>query len=300
MKARRAPRQPAVRLAADAVPRDLHARLSGLDGRGRPRDRRLKPDSWKGYTIGDNTNKDLSTHPWRMDDEKLVYPFYEKFVKAGYESSASTRACIRPRRSSTSPTSRATPTSRRRQGGQGLAAAQLHHLSLGVSLHRRARRRRTASAVRPDRPGRWVSDLAEIPASTASATSTATSGRCSPDQVVEPRLSAALMGTLIKGLGADHVVWGTDAFGPARRNGRSKVCVASRFPRTCSKNTASPPLGPADGPVKRAIFGENSARMYRYEIKKAASRDDRFASVESNFERRGRDPWDLARLRHTS
>jgi hypothetical protein len=45
----------------------------------------LKPDSWKGYTVGDNTNKDLSHHPWRMDDEKLVYPFYEKIVKAGYD-----------------------------------------------------------------------------------------------------------------------------------------------------------------------------------------------------------------------
>src|ERR1700716_3346646 len=44
-------------------------------------DARLKPDAWKGYTIGDNTNKHLSKHPWRLDDEKLVYPFYEKLVK---------------------------------------------------------------------------------------------------------------------------------------------------------------------------------------------------------------------------
>jgi hypothetical protein len=44
---------------------------------------KLKPDSMKGYTIGDNTNKDLSKHPWRLDDEKLVYPAYEKFLKAG-------------------------------------------------------------------------------------------------------------------------------------------------------------------------------------------------------------------------
>jgi hypothetical protein len=43
----------------------------------------LKPDSMKGYTIGDNTNKHLSKHPWRLDDEKLVYPAYEKFLKAG-------------------------------------------------------------------------------------------------------------------------------------------------------------------------------------------------------------------------
>ena len=32
----------------------------------------LKPDSLKGYTVGDNTNKHLSKHPWRMDDEKLA------------------------------------------------------------------------------------------------------------------------------------------------------------------------------------------------------------------------------------
>jgi hypothetical protein len=43
----------------------------------------LKPDSMKGYTIGDNSHKDLSKHPWRLDDEKLVYPAYEKFLKAG-------------------------------------------------------------------------------------------------------------------------------------------------------------------------------------------------------------------------
>ena len=43
----------------------------------------LKPDSFKGYTVGDNTNKQLSKHPWRMDDEKLLYPFYERLVKAG-------------------------------------------------------------------------------------------------------------------------------------------------------------------------------------------------------------------------
>src|SRR5688572_16780021 len=43
---------------------------------------RLRPDSWKGYTIGDNTNKHLSKFPFRLDDKKIMYPFYEKLVKA--------------------------------------------------------------------------------------------------------------------------------------------------------------------------------------------------------------------------
>jgi uncharacterized protein len=43
----------------------------------------LKPDSVKGYTIGDNTHKETSRYPWRMDDEKVTYLGYEKMQKAG-------------------------------------------------------------------------------------------------------------------------------------------------------------------------------------------------------------------------
>jgi uncharacterized protein len=48
----------------------------------------LRPDGFKGYTIGDNTNKGTSRFPWRLDDEKPVYPAYEKFVKAGIRNIA--------------------------------------------------------------------------------------------------------------------------------------------------------------------------------------------------------------------
>src|SRR5690349_8468080 len=43
----------------------------------------LKPDSWKGYTIGDPLFPSKLGTYWRLDDEKLVYPFYEKAVKSG-------------------------------------------------------------------------------------------------------------------------------------------------------------------------------------------------------------------------
>ena len=41
-----------------------------------------RPASWKMYTIGDPLSA-KTRYPWRLDDEKLVYPFYEKIVKAG-------------------------------------------------------------------------------------------------------------------------------------------------------------------------------------------------------------------------
>jgi hypothetical protein len=46
----------------------------------------LKPESCKGYTIGDNTHKEISRYPWRLDDEKVTYKGYELMVKAGIKN----------------------------------------------------------------------------------------------------------------------------------------------------------------------------------------------------------------------
>src|SRR5438034_7770949 len=43
----------------------------------------LKPDSWKGYTIGDPLFPSKMGSYWWLDDEKLMYSFYEKIVKSG-------------------------------------------------------------------------------------------------------------------------------------------------------------------------------------------------------------------------
>ena len=46
-------------------------------------------DSWKAYTIGDPLTS-TTKYPWRLDDEELMYPFYEKAVKAGITKSGDT------------------------------------------------------------------------------------------------------------------------------------------------------------------------------------------------------------------
>jgi uncharacterized protein len=46
----------------------------------------LRPESCKGYTIGDNTHKEISHYPWRIDDEKVAYKGYELMVKAGIKN----------------------------------------------------------------------------------------------------------------------------------------------------------------------------------------------------------------------
>jgi uncharacterized protein len=44
----------------------------------------LKPDALKGYTIGDPMGE--SAYPWRLDDEKIVYPVFEKIQNAGIKN----------------------------------------------------------------------------------------------------------------------------------------------------------------------------------------------------------------------
>ena len=38
----------------------------------------VQPTSWKGYTIGDPFSPQTTKHPWRLDDEKLMYPILRK------------------------------------------------------------------------------------------------------------------------------------------------------------------------------------------------------------------------------
>ena len=54
----------------------------------------LKPDSFKGCTVGDNTNKQLARHPWKLDDEKLLYPFYEKLARAAKTTPSLANVCV--------------------------------------------------------------------------------------------------------------------------------------------------------------------------------------------------------------
>ena len=47
------------------------------------------------------------------------------------------------------------------------------------------------------------------------------------------------------------------------------------------------PLGPADGPVKTALLGDNVARLYGYDHRAESSGPDRLAQLKEKYERRG-------------
>ncbi len=250
----------------------------------------LKPDSFKGNTTGDNTNKKTSKYPWRLDDEKLVYPFYEKAVKAGLVNICIHKGLFPPSVEQQFP--HLLPYSDVRDVGK--AAKDWPQLNFiiyhggyrfpggGVAADAWAQFEKTGRIE-------WVSDLIEIPGKYGVRNVYADVGQLfAQTTVAEPRVTAALMGMMIKGLGADHVVWGTDAIWTGAPQWQIEGLRRLEIPKDMQKKYGYPPLGPADGPTKNAIFGENSARLYKFQ--RRAELDgprDRLTAMKGEYERSG-------------
>jgi predicted TIM-barrel fold metal-dependent hydrolase len=254
----------------------------------------LKPDSMKGYTIGDNTNKDMSKHPWRLDDEKLVYPAYEKFVKAGLKNVCIHKGLF--------------PPSVEKQFPHLLAYSDVRDVTkaardwpqLNFIIYHGAYRNGPAKEAFADfeRTGRveWVSDLADIPAKSGVKNVYADVGQLfAQTTIAEPRLSAVMMGILIKGLGADHVNWGTDAIWTGAPQWQIEALRRLEIPEELQTKYGFAPLGPADGKVKNAIFGGNNARLYNYTPKQVAEiENDQLATWKLAYDKHGEGRTNLA------
>lgn len=224
----------------------------------------LQPDSWKGYTIGDPIYQTKKKSNWRMDDERTLYPFYERMVKSGI-----TTLCIhKGLMPADYLTSWADLWRYATVWDVGKAAKDWPQINF-VIYH---------SAMRPfielpdiqlaqfEQSGRidWVTDLAEIPAKYGVKNVYGELGACFANTcVTHPKLAAAMLGTLIKGLGAERVLWGTDSVWWGSPQWQIEALRRLEIPEDMQKQHGFAPLGPADGRVKTAIFSGNAARLYK-------------------------------------
>ena len=149
-----------------------------------------------------------------------------------------------------------------------------------------------------ERTGRiaWTSDLADIPAQYGVSNVYGDVGQLfATTLVAEPNVCAALMGTLIKGLGADHVCWGSDALWTGSPQWQIEGLRRLEIPEAMQKKHGFAPLGAADGPVKTAIFGGNNAKLYGIQPKRAMLelKNDRFAQLKAEYDKAGAEPSNL-------
>jgi uncharacterized protein len=262
----------------------------------------LKPDSMKGYTIGDNTHKQTSHYPWRMDDEKVAYKGYEKFAKAGIKNVCVHKGLFPPSVEKSFPNLRGYVD----VSDVGQAAKDWPQLNF-IIYHSGYRyvgdtghiEEQPALALAEfERSGRiaWASDLADIPAQYEVDNVYGDLGQViAMTLVAQPRLCAAVMGILLKGLGQDRVCWGTDALWTGSPQWQIEGLRRLEIPDDMQKRYGFKPLGSATGPVKTAIFSGNNARLYNIDPRKAKAdlKADRFAEIKDQYELQGRDPSNL-------
>jgi predicted TIM-barrel fold metal-dependent hydrolase len=251
----------------------------------------LKPDSWKGYTIGDPLSPSSKGTTWRLDDEKLVYPWYEKAVKSGIRTICIHKGLL-PRDYEQS-----WPGAWMHATVDDVGKAAKDWPQLNFVMYHSALRMFLESPdydmARFDETGQldWVSDLAAIPKKYGVknvygeiGTSFAT---CA---VANPRLAAAMVGILVNGMGADRVVWGTDSVWYGSPQWQIEAMRRLEIPDDMMKKMGwKTKLGGPDSKVKRMIFGENSAKLYGYKIQAEydSLSTDQLALMKDHYESEG-------------
>lgn len=241
----------------------------------------LKPDSWKGYTAGSPMGD--SRYPWRLDDEKLVYPAYERMMKAGIRTVCIHKGLLPADYKKTVPTWRYAAVDDVAKAARDWPDITfvIYHSALDTQP---AGKKDYLSEFEKTRRIPWVSDLAEIPARFGVKNVYAEIGSTFASScIAHPKYCAAILGTLIKGFGADHVVWGTDSIWYGSPQWQIEAMRRIEIPEEMQKKYGFEPLGPADGRVKTAIFGLTSAKMYSLKLAEieTACRLDRFSQIRA-------------------
>ncbi|HUF12612.1 MAG TPA: hypothetical protein VMN78_05915, partial [Longimicrobiales bacterium] len=206
----------------------------------------LKPDSWKGYTLGDPGGG--SKYPWRLDDEKLIYPAYEKMLKAGIRNICIHKGLVPP------DYERAMPELWVHASVDDVGKAARDWPDLNFIIYHSALAnlafREGDHLGRFEKSGRipWVSDLAEIPAKHEVSNVYAEIGTSFATSVIShPGFCGAMLGTLIDGMGHDHVIWGTDSVWYGSPQWQIEALRRLEIPERLREEYGFAPLGPADG-----------------------------------------------------
>jgi hypothetical protein len=246
----------------------------------------LKPDSWKGYTIGDPLFPSKQGSYWWLNDEKLVYPFYEKAVKAGITTVCIHKGLLPADYEKSWPGVWEYATVK----DLGKAAKDWPKLTF-VMYHAALRpfqEKPDAVLAEFEKTGRikWATDLAEIPSKLGVTNVYAEIGTAfATCAVANPRFAAAFLGTLVRGLGADHVIWGSDSVWYGSPQWQIEALRRLEIPEAMRKKHGFAPLGAADGVVKSAIFGGNSARLYGLHVRAARHgiTTDKIAAIKAEY-----------------
>jgi predicted TIM-barrel fold metal-dependent hydrolase len=248
----------------------------------------LKPEGWKAYTIGDFVIAHGGVGAYKLDDEKLMYPFYEKAAKAGIRNVCVHKGLFPLFAEQKLPHL----VGNAQVADVGKAAKDWPQLNFVIyhSGYRHLGGPPSDGVDEWEKTGRlsWLTDLAEIPEKHGVSNVYGDLGAIFAWNVIaQPVLAAAMMGTLVKGLGHEHIIWGTDSVWTGSPQWQIEGLRRLEIPEDMQKKHVFAPLGAADGPVKNAILGENGRRLFAPKRKAGLESPDRFTLMKAEYDRQG-------------
>ncbi|MEX0960010.1 MAG: amidohydrolase family protein [Burkholderiales bacterium] len=251
----------------------------------------FKPDSWKCYTIGDPLAPSTRNTAWRLDDEKLVYPWYERAMQSGIQTICIHKGLL-PRDYEQS-----WPGVWQHATVDDVIKAAKDWPKLNFIIYHGALRMFLEDPQHTldkfERTGRidWTTDVCELATKHGLTNVYAELGTTfATVAVASPRLAGAMVGQFVNEMGADHVVWGTDSVWYGSPQWQIEAMRRLEVPDDIMKKMGwKTKLGGPDSRIKRMIFGQNSAKLYGYRIR--AEYDDlthdQIAQMKNIYESEG-------------
>ena len=251
----------------------------------------LKPDGWKGYTVGDPLFPSTKQTYYRLDDEKIAYPFYERIMKTDIRNVCIHKGLL--------PVDyeKSWPEVWKYATVWDVEKAARDWPQLNFIIYHTALRpfleSPEATLAEFERTGniQWSTDVARLVSDKGLRNVYAEIGTSFANSAVaNPRLAAAFIGQLVNLMGADRVVYGSDSVWYGSPQWQIEAMRRLEIPDDMmAKMKWATRLGGADSEVKRKILGENSARLYNYPSRTAmpALTTDHLAQIKREYQRDG-------------
>ena len=253
-----------------------------------------QPDSWKGYNISNAAKVDDDPQSlmrqWRHDDEDVAYPTFE-LIEQNYARLRASRPglnciCVHKGLAPGPP-----DPERGHPGDMPKAAADWPNLNF-ITYH---------AAIQPAwfmydslqeiESGRLREGVPDISWTTEYATLVAPYpnvyaeiGTTWASTIITfPTVAAHLMGQLLKFMGPDRIVFGSDSVWYGTPQWQIEALWRFQIPEEMRERYGYPEITEED---KRKILGLNSARLYGIEGVDSGNLDERFKAVPADYEQR--------------
>jgi predicted TIM-barrel fold metal-dependent hydrolase len=238
----------------------------------------LKVDGFKCYTGN-------PTGPWRMDDEEVAFPFFQKCVDAGIKNISFHKGLPLPGRFESFfqvddiyPAAKAFP-----ELNFIIYHSGMKHMMTMIPPGE--------TGIEADGYLPWTTDMIRLQEANPDVTNVypelgAVFGH---SVITHPEICAHLLGQLVKAYGAEKVIWGTDCIWWGSPQWLIEAFRRFQMPEQLQRDFGYPQITAAD---KELIFGKNLAGLFGVDIEQArkAIPGDSLSSMKSAYIESGAEP----------